>query len=250
MLAKPSILRLLSTDHLSAETTMKTTLLAIALAGASTLSIANEQIKTLDTREQKVSYGFGLMLGKRMTNDLPDLEVDSFIKGVRDAVGGAAPLMTDAEVSQLLSEYQYEQQQKQMEELQKVSEENKKKGSEFLAANKEKEGVVTLESGLQYKVIQEGKGVQPGPNDTVKVHYTGTLIDGSVFDSSVERGSPVSFPVNGVISGWTEALQLMPTGSKWQLFIPSDLAYGANGNRSIGPNETLLFEVELLEVTK
>ena len=103
---------------------------------------------------------------------------------------------------------------------------------------------------MQYKVITEGKGVQPGLTDRVKVHYTGTLIDGTVFDSSVERGQPAAFPVNGVISGWTEALQLMPSGSKWQLYIPSDLAYGPNGNRSIGPNETLLFEVELLEVVK
>lgn len=229
---------------------MKKTLLALALAGTTTLSLAHDPVKTLESRDQKVSYGFGLMLGKRMNNDLPDLDVGTFIQGVKDAVEGKAAMMTDEEIGQLLNEYQREQQQKQMEELQKLSEENKKTGAAFLEENKNKEGVVTLESGLQYKVINEGKGIQPGPTDTVKVHYTGTLINGSVFDSSVERGEPVSFPVNGVIEGWTEALQLMPQGSKWQLFIPSDLAYGANGNRSIGPNETLLFDVELLEVIK
>lgn len=229
---------------------MKKTLLALALAGTSVLAFASDPVKTLDSKEQKVSYGFGLMLGKRMSNDLPELEMDSFIQGVKDAFAGKAQLMTDEEVAALLSEFQREQQQKQMDKLKQMSDENKAAGEAFLAENKNKEGVVTLESGLQYKVLTEGKGVQPGPSDTVKVHYTGTLINGEVFDSSVQRGQPVSFPVNGVIAGWTEALQLMPTGSKWQLFIPSELAYGANGNRSIGPNETLLFDVELLEVVK
>ena len=229
---------------------MKKIILALALAGATGLATAQDTIKTLENRDQKVSYGFGLMLGKRMTNDLPDLDIETFVQGVRDAVEGKAPLMTDEEIGTLLSEYQREQQQKQLEKVKQLSEENKQTGMNFLSENKNKEGVVTLESGLQYKVIQEGKGIQPGPADTVKVHYTGTLINGQVFDSSVERGQPVSFPVNGVIAGWTEALQLMPEGSKWQLFIPSDLAYGSNGNRSIGPNETLLFDVELLEVIK
>lgn len=229
---------------------MKKTILALALAGTTTIATAHDPVKTLDNRDQKVSYGFGLMLGKRMTNDLPDLNVDTFIKGVKDAVEGKAAMMTDEEIGQLLNEYQREQQQKQMEQVQQLSEENKKTGTAFLEENKNKEGVVTLESGLQYKVIKEGKGIQPGPSDTVRVHYTGSLINGTVFDSSVDRGEPVSFPVNGVIQGWTEALQLMPQGSKWQLFIPADLAYGPNGNRSIGPNETLLFDVELLEVIK
>jgi len=229
---------------------MKKSLIALTLAACSSLAIAEDAVKTLETKEQKVSYGFGLMLGKRMGNDLPELNMDSFVQGVRDAFAGNAQLMTDAEVAQLLSDYQREQQEKHMEKVREQSEANKKAGEDFLAANKNKEGVVTLESGLQYKVIAEGKGIQPGPTDKVKVHYTGSLISGEVFDSSVERGQPVTFPVNGVISGWTEALQLMPSGSKWQLFIPSELAYGATGNRSIGPNETLLFDVELIEVIK
>jgi FKBP-type peptidyl-prolyl cis-trans isomerase len=229
---------------------MKKTLIALALAGATSFVTAADAVKSLDSKEQKVSYGFGLMLGKRMNNDLPDMDMDTFVQGVRDAFEGNAQLISDDEVAKLLSDYQREQQEAQMAGLKKISDENKKTGMDFLSENKNKEGVVTLESGLQYKVITAGKGVQPGPTDTVKVHYTGSLINGEVFDSSVQRGEPVSFPVNGVISGWTEALQLMPTGSKWQLFIPSDLAYGTNGSRSIGPNETLLFDVELLEVMK
>lgn len=229
---------------------MKTTLMALSLAAASTLAMANEPVKTLESREQQVSYGFGMMFGKRMSSEIPELDLAAFTQGLKDAYEGNPQLLTDAEVSTLLNEYQREQQQKRMAEIQQQGETNKKAGEAFLAANKDKEGVVTLESGLQYKVIKAGKGVQPGPTDSVKVHYTGSLINGEVFDSSVERGQPVTFPVNGVISGWTEALQLMPSGSKWQLFIPSNLAYGANGNRSIGPNETLLFDVELLDVIK
>ena len=229
---------------------MKKTLLALALAGAASVSNAAETNLSLETQIQKVSYGFGLVLGKRMTNDMPELEIDIFVQGMKDAFAGKSQLLTDEQIGELLSTFQREQQQKQLEKVQQQGEENKQSGAAFLKTNKDSEGVVTLESGLQYKILKEGKGIQPGASDVVKVHYTGSLINGEVFDSSVERGQPAQFPVNGVISGWTEALQLMPTGSKWQLFIPSNLAYGPNGNRSIGPNETLLFEVELLEVDK
>jgi len=229
---------------------MKKTLLALMMAGATSLSMAAEPVKSLETQEQKVSYSFGLVFGKRMINDLPDLNVDVFVQGLKDAFGGKAQLLTDEQIGQILADFQRDLQQKQLEKVQKAGIESKKTGEEFLSKNKDKEGVVTLESGLQYKVLTEGKGPQAGQSDVVKVHYTGSLINGEVFDSSIERGEPVTFPVNGVISGWTEALQLMPTGSKWQLYIPSDLAYGANGNRSIGPNETLLFDVELIEIEK
>lgn len=227
---------------------MKKALLGLAFIGASSFSYAAEPITSLETQDQKVSYGFGLVLGKRMTNDMPDLQIDVFVQGLKDAYSGDKQLLTDEQVAKILSDFQRDMQQKQMEAVQKAADDNKKTGEEFLAANKNKEGVVTLESGLQYKVLTEGKGPQPGPTDVVEVHYTGSLINGTVFDSSIDRGQSVSFPVNGVIAGWTEALQLMPTGSKWQLFIPADLAYGRNGNRSIGPNETLLFEVELLSI--
>ena len=229
---------------------MKKTLIALLVAGASTYSLAAEAIKTLETQEQKVSYSFGLVFGKRMTNDLPDLNVDVFVQGLTDAFQGKAQLLTDEQVGTILEEFQRDMQQKQLEQVQAEGANNKKLGAEFLAQNKDKEGVVTLASGLQYKVLTEGKGAQPSGKDVVSVHYTGSLINGKVFDSSVERGAAVTFPVNGVIAAWTEALQLMPTGSKWQLFIPADLAYGANGNRSIGPNETLLFEVELIGIEK
>ena len=234
---------------------MKKTLLALLLAGTALASIsmfsfAAEPIKSLDTKDQKVSYSFGLVFGKRMVKDLPDLQVDVFVQGLKDAFQGKAQLLTDKEVGDILQSFQHDLQQKQVEQVQKQGAENKKAGDEFLAKNKDKEGVVTLASGLQYKVLKEGKGAQAIATDVVKVHYTGSLINGTVFDSSIERGQPVTFPVNGVIAGWTEALKLMPVGSKWQLFIPSDLAYGANGNRSIGPNETLLFDVELIDIEK
>ncbi len=228
---------------------MKKTILALMMVGAAGVAgAADTKSAVLETENQKVSYSFGVVFGKRMTNDLPDLDMDAFVSGLSDAFNGKAQQLTDEQVGQILNEFQRDLQQKQFEKVQEISAKNKQLGEEFLGANKNKEGVVTLESGLQYKVLKEGNGAQPGPNDVVKVHYTGSLINGEVFDSSVQRGEPVSFPVNGVISGWTEALQLMPKGSKWQLFIPSDLAYGPNGNRSIGPNETLLFDVELLDI--
>lgn len=229
---------------------MKKMIIAVGLAAALSANVSAESVKVLENDEQKVSYSFGLVLGKRMQNDLPDLNVDLFMQGVKDAMGNKAGLLSDEQVADVLAKFQRDMQQEQMEKVQQLAEENNKIGADFLAKNKQKEGVVTLESGLQYKILKDGKGPQPGANDVVKVHYTGSLINGEVFDSSVERGEPVTFPLNGVIAGWTEALQLMPTGSKWQLYIPSELAYGANGNRSIGPNETLLFDVELLGIEK
>ena len=226
-------------------------LIAAGALSAGSVAVAEEGAAAkFENNEAKIGYAFGVMFGQRMRNELGNIDLDQFADGMKTAFNGEPQLMSDEEIAQTLSEYQREMQQKQIAELQKQGEENKKTGEAFLSENKNKEGVVTLESGLQYKVLTEGKGPQPGASDSVTVHYTGSFINGEVFDSSVERGQPATFPVNGVIAGWTEALQLMPTGSKWQLFIPSDLAYGPNGNRSIGPNETLLFEVELIEVKK
>lgn len=227
---------------------LATPLVAMCMLGSINVQAEESGSAKFENNEAKVSYAFGVILGKRMANDLPDMDLEQFQAGLAQSFKGEPQLLSDDEIAKTLSEYQREMQQKQIANLQKLGEENKKLGEAFLAENKQKEGVVTLESGLQYKVLEEGKGPQPGPSDTVQVHYTGTLISGDVFDSSVDRGEPVSFPVNGVIAGWTEALQLMPVGSKWQLYIPADLAYGPNGNRSIGPNETLLFEVELLDI--
>lgn len=229
---------------------MKKLVLAMSMASVMSLNACADTVKVLEDEQQKVSYSLGLILGKRMLNDAPDLNVDVFMQGVKDAIENKAPLLSDEQVVEVLTKYERDMKQQQLEAVKKISEDNKKAGSDFLAQNKNKEGVVTLESGLQYKILTEGKGPQPGPSDVVSVHYTGSLINGDVFDSSVERGQPVKFKVEGVIQGWIEALQLMPTGSKWQLYIPSDLAYGANGGGPIGPNETLLFDVELISIEK
>jgi len=168
---------------------------------------------------------------------------------MRDALSGAKPAMTDDEVKSTLTELRTQLQQKQAAVTKEASEKNKKEGEAFLATNKGKEGVTTLPSGLQYKILQEGTGKKPQATDTVQCNYRGTLIDGTEFDSSTKHGGPATFPVNGVIKGWTEALQLMPVGSKWQLFIPSDLAYGDRGaGGNIGPGATLIFEVELVSI--
>ena len=187
-------------------------MLAMGMASVVSFTASADTVKVLENDQEKVSYSFGLVLGKRMQNDLPDLNVDVFMQGVKDAIENKAPLLNDEEVADVLSTFQRDMQQQQMEKVQEIADKNQKIGEEFLAKNKDKEGVVTLESGLQYKVLTEGKGPQPGSSDVVKVHYTGSLISGEVFDSSVERGEPVTFPLNGVIAGWTEALQLSLQG--------------------------------------
>ena len=172
-------------------------------------------------------------------------------RGVKDAMAGGKTLLTDDEAQAAIMEVQNEVRQKQQAKMQEEGAANKKEGDAFLAANKAKDGVVTLPSGLQYKILKEGTGPKPAATDSVVCNYRGTLINGTEFDSSYKRGQPATFPVTGVIKGWTEALQLMPVGSKWQLFIPSDLAYGERGpSPEIGSNSTLIFEVELLSIEK
>jgi FKBP-type peptidyl-prolyl cis-trans isomerase FklB len=232
---------------------MKRIILPLTLAGFTTLAIsqsvfAADPVKTLSTDTQKEGYSFGLMFGKRMKNDMPQMDVDTFVQGLKDGYTGAPAQLTDAQVQSVIQNFQTRQQLKAREQFNKLAEKNAKEGEAFLAANKDKPGVVTLPSGLQYKILKAGTGPQPTLNDIVTVHYTGSLINGKVFDSSVDRGQPATFPVKGVIPGWTEALQLMKKGAKWQLFIPAKLAYGAGGNRGIEPNSTLLFDVELLDI--
>jgi FKBP-type peptidyl-prolyl cis-trans isomerase len=179
------------------------------------------------------------------------VEVDPAIvlRGLKDALAAGKMLMTDDEARAALMQLQAEVRNKQQEKMKVAGEMNKKEGAEFLEANKTKEGVVTLPSGLQYKILTEGTGPKPAASDTVVCNYRGTLISGTEFDSSYKRGQPASFPVNGVIKGWTEALQLMPVGSKWQLFVPAELGYGDRGaGGEIGPGATLIFEVELLSI--
>jgi len=215
---------------------------------------------TLKSQKDKTSYAVGMNVGKGLAANLrqQSVEVDQAIllRGLKDALAGGKLLLTDDEAKAVLTQLQTEvrarQQEKmkvEQEKMKAAAEENKKEGAEFLAANKTKDGVVALASGLQYKILTEGTGPKPAATDTVSCNYRGTLVDGKEFDSSYKRGQPLSIQVNGVIKGWTEALQLMPVGSKWQLFIPSDLGYGDRGSGPvIGPSATLIFEVELLSI--
>lgn len=214
-----------------------------------TAQVVAEETQVLKTEKEKLSYSIGMEIGSNLKRQAIDVEVDLLLKGLRDGFSGAKTLLTEQEARQILTAFQKEMVAKQKEAAKVLGEKNKKEGEAFLAENKKKPGVVTLPSGLQYKVIKAGSGKKPKATDTVKTHYRGTLIDGTEFDSSYRRGEPATFPVNGVIRGWTEALQLMEEGAKWQLFIPSHLAYGERGaGPLIGPNATLIFEVELLSV--
>lgn len=202
----------------------------------------------LETEEQKVSYGMGLNLGGRIQEEF-DLDVDAFALGMRHAVEGGERLMTDEEIATAVQSFQQRQMAEREGEFKKQAEANQAASEAYLAKNAQKEGVVTTDSGLQYRVLEQGEGEKPGPDDVVTVHYRGTLVDGTEFDSSYQRGEPVTFPVAGVIPGWTEALQLMSVGSKYELVIPPELGYGPGGTGGvIGPNAALIFEVELLGI--
>jgi FKBP-type peptidyl-prolyl cis-trans isomerase FklB len=215
---------------------------------------------TLKTQKQKASYALGMKIGGDLKRQGVSPSVDAALtaRGLKDALAGTKPLLTEEEektaLMQLQTEVRGAQQAMQQEAQAKAHEAGapaRKAGEEFLAENKTKEGVVTLPSGLQYKILTAGTGPKPTTSDTVTCNYKGTLLNGKEFDSSYKRGQPASFPVGGVIKGWTEALQLMPVGSKWQLFIPSDLAYGDHGaGPDIGPGETLIFEVELISIAE
>lgn len=203
----------------------------------------------LKDNRDKVSYSIGTDIGNNLKKQPIDINPDILVQGIKDAFSGSTPLMTENEMKDTMNNLRKDLAAKQAEEAKKVGEKNKKEGEAFLEENKKKEGVTTLPSGLQYKVLTAGSGAKPKVTDTVTVNYRGTLIDGTEFDSSYKRGQPATFPLNGVIKGWTEALQLMPVGAKWQLFIPSGLAYGETGaGQKIGPGSTLIFEVELISI--
>lgn len=202
----------------------------------------------LETTKDKASYTIGVQLGSQMAQTKDDIDIDKVMLGLKESFAGKEPRLKKEDMMAAMKEFQQEIQQKQQAKMAEAAGKNAKEGEAFLAENKKKEGVVTLPSGLQYKVITAGKGKSPKASDTVVTHYRGSLIDGKVFDSSYDRGEPVTFPVNGVIPGWTEALQKMKVGDKWQLFIPANLAYGEHGSGPIGPNSVLIFDIELLEV--
>ncbi len=220
--------------------------LCIILAGSPVFAGEKAELKT---QKDKLSYAIGMDMGGSLKRNAIDVDIDALVKGLKDALAGGKMMMTEQEQRETLMAFQKEFQAKQQEKMKALAEKNKKEGEAFLAENKKKPGVKTLPSGLQYKVITEGKGASPKETDTVTVNYRGTLIDGTEFDSSYKRNEPATFPVKGVIKGWTEALQLMKEGAKWQLFVPAGLAYGERGAGGvIGPNATLIFEVELLKI--
>jgi FKBP-type peptidyl-prolyl cis-trans isomerase FklB len=202
----------------------------------------------LKTQKEKFSYALGMNIGSSMKRQSVTVDPAILARGLKDTLAGGKTLMTEDEARATLKQTQDEMRQKMQAKMQEDAAVNKKAGEAFLAANKTKEGVVTLPSGLQYKILKAGTGPKPTTSDSVVCNYKGTLIDGKEFDSSYKRGEPATFPVTGVIKGWTEALQLMPVGSKWQLFVPSDLAYGDPGRPGIDPGATLIFEVELVSI--
>ena len=221
---------------------------AFALLGCQ--ATGDKKVK-LETQKDKLSYSIGLNVGHNLGRDSIAINPDAFIRGVLDAgLDSAARLMTDAQVQETIMAYQAEQRTKLEEGAKVAGDKNKKEGEAFLALNKKQPGVVTLPSGLQYKVLVEGKGKMPKLSSTVTTQYSGKLLDGTEFDSSYKRGEAATFPCSGVIKGWTEALQLMKEGSKWELYVPPDLAYGpaGTGGGAIPPNATLIFQVELISV--
>jgi FKBP-type peptidyl-prolyl cis-trans isomerase FklB len=205
----------------------------------------------LKTDKEKQSYAMGMNLGIGLHRQGMTLDPALVARGLRDAQAGGKTAMTEEESRTAVQQFQNEVRQKMQTSAQQQGAANRKEGEDFLAANKSKPGVITLPDGLQYKILKEGDGPKPTASDTVSCNYRGTLINGKEFDSSYKRGQPASFPVGGVIKGWTEALQLMPVGSKWELYIPADLAYGDRGaGQDIGPGDTLIFEIDLLGIQK
>ncbi len=231
---------------------MKIKLVAAAVMGlAMSTAIAATDAVTLTTEMDKLSYSVGIDLGKNLKKQDIEVNPSAMAKGIQDGMSGGKMLMTEQEMKDTLTKFQKDLMAKHAAQFDKQANANKEKGDAFLAANKAKAGVVTLASGLQYKIITPGKGTKPAKEDEVTVEYTGKLIDGTVFDSTDKAGKPATFKVTQVIPGWTEALQLMPAGSTWEIYVPANLAYGArNVGGPIGPNETLIFNVHLISVKK
>ncbi|KTC67986.1 macrophage infectivity potentiator (Mip) [Legionella birminghamensis] len=230
---------------------MKMKLVAAATMGlAMSTAIAASDV-TLSTDMDKLSYSIGADLGKNFKKQGIEINPTAMAKGLQDGMSGSQLMLTEDQMKEVLNNFQKDLMAKRNAEFSKKSEENKAKGETFLSQNKSKEGVVSLPSGLQYKIIETGSGAKPAKDDTVTVEYTGRTIDGQVFDSTDKSGKPATFKVSQVIPGWTEALQLMPAGSTWEIYIPSGLAYGPRSvGGPIGPNETLIFKIHLISVKK
>lgn len=233
------------------KSSLRHTLLAAAAITAFGVSGAALSKDKLETDRDKASYVVGMQIAGSLQQIKDEIDLATVFQAIETTIKGGEPLLSQEEASAAQQAFAERLQAKHAAEQQAAAIKNKQEGDAFLAANKSKSGVKSTASGLQYQVVTEGKGPKPAATDTVKVHYTGTLLDGTKFDSSVDRGQPATFALNAVIPGWTEALQLMPVGSKYTLWLPSDLAYGDRGTPGpIGPNATLKFEVELLEIVK
>lgn len=228
---------------------MKLAAIVLVCMSILTLQVFAADETVLKTDKDKVSYSLGLSLGTSLRTQKVDVTQEMLFRGITDGMAGGKALLSDDEVRTILANFQKQMAEKQQAEEEAVKAKNEKEGQAFLDANKTKPGVKTTASGLQYKVITEGKGPKPKVTDTVTVNYKGTGIDGTVFDSTEKHGEPATFPLHGVIAGWTEGVQLMSVGSKYQFFVPPSLAYGERGAGDvIGPNQTLIFEVELLSI--
>ncbi len=241
---------------------MKKTLCAIAVSSAFLITACNEQAKTttvaaapeplaLDTTIAKVSYGIGLNIATNFREQKIDIDKKAFEQGLSDGFAGSEAKIDQQVIMEAMQTFQKEQMEKQLAERESAAKKNKDESEKFLADNSKTKGVKKTDSGLQYAIITEGSGAKPTAEDTVTVNYRGTLVNGEEFDSSYSRGEPATFKVSNVIPGWTEALQLMPVGSKYKVFIPASLAYGESGaGNKIGPDQALIFEVELLDIVK
>jgi FKBP-type peptidyl-prolyl cis-trans isomerase FklB len=223
-------------------------ILAHAADPAASSKTNSPKISNASKEPQKVSYSFGYSVGKGFSGVIKDLDNTAFMAGFNDGYAKKTSALTEKEMQMVVEAYKQRLEAEEMQKMQKLGEENGKKGAAFLAENGKKAGIKTTASGLQYEVIKEGTGVSPKDTDQVQVHYEGRMLDGTVFDSSIARNEPATFPLNQVIPGWTEGVQLMKEGGKYRLFIPAALAYGETGAQTIPPNSVLIFEVELLKV--
>ncbi|WP_416886101.1 FKBP-type peptidyl-prolyl cis-trans isomerase [Marinospirillum sp.] len=222
-------------------------------AGLTLTSLTATQVMAneLNTEEARTGYSLGVMVGRQLHEDIDQLDIESFTLALQDIYAGNTPRLNDEQIGEIINALQERLMEESMARHQQVAQTNLERGQAYLAENAQRDGVQTLDSGLQYEVVRAGDGARPSATDQVQVHYEGRLVNGEVFDSSYTRNQPASFRVNQVIQGWQEALQLMPVGSEWMIYIPAELAYGSNGaGGAIGPNEALVFKVELLDITR